>query len=175
MAERYKDPDWLREKYISEDLTMQEVGDLCGKSVTVIQYWTDKLGIEKDEETPQYHDEDWLREKYWDEGLSQREMADIVGTGRARIQYWMKKHDIERRSVGQQPIGETAMYRSFYKTRDWRDAKSKARERDDEECQECGSDDDLHVHHIEPMSQGGAKLDLDNLVTLCRDCHYAKH
>lgn len=29
----------------------------------------------------------------------------------------------------------------------------------------------MHVHHIRPISDGGAALDLDNLQTLCHACH----
>jgi len=32
----------------------------------------------------------------------------------------------------------------------------------------------LEVDHIIPLHQGGAAVDLDNLQTLCRDCHLAK-
>jgi 5-methylcytosine-specific restriction endonuclease McrA len=31
----------------------------------------------------------------------------------------------------------------------------------------------LHIHHIVPVSKGGACLALDNLVTLCPQCHGA--
>ena len=30
----------------------------------------------------------------------------------------------------------------------------------------------LEVHHIVPLSEGGPEFDLDNLVTLCFDCHH---
>lgn len=31
---------------------------------------------------------------------------------------------------------------------------------------------ELEVHHIIPISEGGPEFDLDNLVTLCYDCHH---
>jgi len=33
-------------------------------------------------------------------------------------------------------------------------------------------DVDLEVHHIIPISEGGPEFDLDNLITLCFDCHH---
>ena len=40
-------------------------------------------------------------------------------------------------------------------------------------CQFCGSYDNLHVHHIVPVSVNPAgELDLSNLMTLCPTCHY---
>jgi len=38
----------------------------------------------------------------------------------------------------------------------------------------CGAVRDLEVHHIIPVSEGGASCP-GNLVTLCRDCHCAVH
>lgn len=49
-------------------------------------------------------------------------------------------------------------------------------ERDGYVCQECGSNSDLHAHHIVPVSEDESKMfDLDNGVTLCGECHSAKH
>lgn len=31
------------------------------------------------------------------------------------------------------------------------------------------------VHHIQPLNEGGARLDMDNLQTLCNPCHAAIH
>lgn len=42
--------------------------------------------------------------------------------------------------------------------------------RDNYRCQNCGSKNDLEVHHIIPISKGGDKSD-ENLCTLCFDCH----
>ena len=38
------------------------------------------------------------------------------------------------------------------------------------QCEHCGTDKQLEVHHIVPLSEGGTN-DLDNLVTLCKACH----
>lgn len=57
----------------------------------------------------------------------------------------------------------------------WRKVREKALERDGRRCQECGGDYELHVHHITPLSEGGRPYDMDNLKTLCRTCHRAKH
>jgi hypothetical protein len=53
-----------------------------------------------------------------------------------------------------------------------------ALERDDHSCRNCGitSDKarDLHVHHIVPVNSRGRDV-LDNLATLCTDCHSDTH
>jgi hypothetical protein len=58
--------------------------------------------------------------------------------------------------------------------KDWRPAKKAALERDNRECQQCYATEDLEVHHWEPYFISFDNS-LDNLVTLCRSCHQAKH
>lgn len=53
---------------------------------------------------------------------------------------------------------------------------SKVLSRDNYKCISCGSETDLHIHHVD--HSGGAKTpnnDLDNLVTLCKCCHSNLH
>jgi hypothetical protein len=52
--------------------------------------------------------------------------------------------------------------------------KRRTLERDDNLCVRCGSQDDLHVHHVIPMSKGGSH-DMDNLAALCDECHRIAH
>ena len=50
-----------------------------------------------------------------------------------------------------------------------------ARKRDKDRCVICGkSDSSLTVHHITTKGAGG-KDQLDNLITLCFDCHRMLH
>lgn len=37
-------------------------------------------------------------------------------------------------------------------------------------CEQCGTREQLEVHHIVPLKQGGTNA-FDNLVTLCKSCH----
>jgi len=53
----------------------------------------------------------------------------------------------------------------------WQRARAAARRRDGERCQQCGSSERLQVHHIVPLSEGGDRYALSNLVTLCQSCH----
>lgn len=45
---------------------------------------------------------------------------------------------------------------------------------DNYKCRECGSRENLHVHHIKERCKGGTN-DINNLVTLCGGCHKEKH
>ena len=48
------------------------------------------------------------------------------------------------------------------------------KERDQHTCQICGSKNHTEGHHIMDVSFGGA-ANIDNIVTLCRDCHKNVH
>ena len=54
--------------------------------------------------------------------------------------------------------------------RDWRDVRAEVLERDGYRCQQCGSQDNLDVHHRQARHQGG-DASPENLVTLCERCH----
>jgi hypothetical protein len=60
-------------------------------------------------------------------------------------------------------------------TTEWDDQRNAALFRDHHTCQECGDGDPwLHVHHEIPRSEGGTDH-LNNLVSLCPDCHADRH
>lgn len=58
---------------------------------------------------------------------------------------------------------------------DWNSARNAAKRRDGHKCVQCGSTRSLEVNHIEPrVGKGygwGCWNHLDNLETLCHDCH----
>lgn len=55
----------------------------------------------------------------------------------------------------------------------WNDLRSKALERDNNKCVKCGGPAD-EVDHIKEIWEGGSEFDLDNLQSLCHNCHVAK-
>lgn len=57
---------------------------------------------------------------------------------------------------------------------EWQKLREKVLKRDGHKCVSCGSDNDLEVHHIVPVAQGGSN-ELSNLITLCLTCHNKAH
>lgn len=86
-----------------------------------------------------------------------------------------KYHSIKERNPnwkgGIQP--ENLKIRNSRELREW---KIKCLERDNHSCQNCGSIEYLHVHHIKPFYKyKELRSVLENGVTLCLKCHYELH
>ena len=60
-------------------------------------------------------------------------------------------------------------------TRAWEKVRYQAFERDGHRCVDCNRLGPLEGHHLVPLEQGGAALDVDNVVSLCALCHIARH
>jgi hypothetical protein len=56
----------------------------------------------------------------------------------------------------------------------WAALRVVALKRDGKRCLFCDDINNLHVHHIKPLSMGGPN-ELFNLVTLCASCHRLEH
>lgn len=57
----------------------------------------------------------------------------------------------------------------------WKAARAEVLERDGYACTECGSPERLEVDHIiELHVDPGLAFEVENLRTLCRDCHEAR-
>jgi len=79
---------------------------------------------------------------------------------------------------------DKAEARKFYKSKKWRTLRAKVLERDNHECQWCKKDGKvtlrndatLEVDHIKELEKyPELALDMNNLRTLCRDCHNKRH
>lgn len=105
----YRDPEWLRQKYHNEQLTLEEVADECGASQSVVHKWMKKHGIERrsvseareilfKDASENYRDEEWLRTQYVGEKKSAYKIADECGVSSSTIQHFLEKYDIQTRS-----------------------------------------------------------------------------
>jgi ribosomal protein S27AE len=55
-------------------------------------------------------------------------------------------------------------------TAKWARISERVFKRDRYECQRCGRESSLTVHHLKPRAEGGREV-LNNLLTLCSPCH----
>ncbi len=72
----------------------------------------------------------------------------------------------------------------FYKSQSWKSIRDTAMKRDAHLCVDCAKHGRVtpaeEVHHIIPLTPDNINdtnitLSLDNLVSLCRECHKARH
>ena len=61
----------------------------------------------------------------------------------------------------------------YLKSKEWKEKRKKVLQRDNYRCKKCGSKTNLHIHHISYKNIG--KEPLDDLVTLCDNCHKKLH
>jgi 5-methylcytosine-specific restriction endonuclease McrA len=182
--EKYRDESWLRDKYHSEKLSSAEIAELCDCSKQTILTWMDRHGIEKRSKSEAAKIRAEKHPHTTEAGAKALEEHGVNSW-----EYWDEKEREEfREKLSKQRSGEdNPMWdvtgedhhrfekdkptHRFYQSKEWKETRQKVLKRDDNECQACGSDEDLHVHHIMPVSAGGSRYDLDNLVTLC-DTHH---
>lgn len=63
----------------------------------------------------------------------------------------------------------------FYQTKQWSSLRKQALDRDHYVCQYCGQPNSRTVDHIIPIAVDHSKAtDIDNLATICRQCHRVK-
>lgn len=150
-------------------------------------------------------DYDWLYHKYIIEQKSVMDIAKIVGCKRSNIQYWLTKHKIPTRSISEVrklkywgAVGSTnGMYgktkennpnwnggctpdrQAIYSSIEWSNLVKQVWKRDKATCQRCKTkkigNNQYHIHHIESFSNKEKRLDINNLILLCKKCHEWVH
>jgi transposase len=151
-------------------------------------------------------DKEWLHHLYLVEKLSAKSIGEKIGADQRTVVSWLEKHNIPRRPPGGQLKGTKMSIESRGKMSkakkgkyfgsdnpNWKGNKVRPElrerrshiarkwrglvlERDDFNCQVCGSSDKLHVHHILPFKNyPQRRWDLNNGVTLCVLCHEKAH
>jgi 5-methylcytosine-specific restriction endonuclease McrA/predicted DNA-binding protein YlxM (UPF0122 family) len=105
---KYRDEDWLREKYYEEGLTLSEMGSICGVTDACISDNMEKSGIErrgksqaqKNREDERIYNKDWLEKQYLENKRSMYEIAEMTGVEASTILRSLRKNNIETRRKG---------------------------------------------------------------------------
>jgi 5-methylcytosine-specific restriction endonuclease McrA len=66
-------------------------------------------------------------------------------------------------------------YKAFLKTDYWKAVRVKVFLRDKKTCQKCGSKKKIEAHHLTYKHHRNEMKHLEDLITLCRDCHEKEH
>ena len=117
-SERYKDPDWLRERYVLDRMSMEEIANECGVGISTISRWLKKHGIPTRSTTgsrlpesaiEKLRDEAWLRREYVENRQNLRDLADELNISTRPVREWLQKHGISTRSSAESRLPESAI------------------------------------------------------------------
>jgi predicted transcriptional regulator len=155
---RYRDADWLEHAYLEREMTVMEIADVCDVAKSTISQWLSRHEIPS-------------------RSTGMNEVADNPMQN-AEV---AERHPISGARGPDHPMWAGGNWRE---NGPWGDARDATLERDNYRCQFCGlgdsahklvHDEDLHAHHVTPVSEGGDKYELGNLLTLCKRCHTQLH
>ena len=198
-AEQLKDGDWLREQHHTHGRTTGEIADVVGCTPTAVRSALDRHNIERDKPNELSHrarrvlpHETRLRQLYVGEQRTQRSIGELLDCSQQTVADWLSRHGIgprdpaamARERTGADHPNWTGGYDINYGG-NWKQQRAKALKRDRSVCQRCGMTAAEHrevvgisldVHHIRPSETFDSHAEanqLDNLVSLCRECHIA--
>ena len=110
-------------------------------------------------------------------------MSEAVNTTQNYIKHFGACDDVDESTYGVTQYYREELYnrgdaavvlqRKMYRTNSLStQVRNAVLDRDENKCRRCGSTETLEIHHIIPYSRGG-KDEVQNLATLCHDCHRA--
>jgi len=99
MADKpYRDAEVLRELYLEQDLTSQEVADELGCAKSTVLRWLNKHGIEKTQfqaVNPVSRSPEEIESMYYDDKKTIYDIAELEGCSSTAVQHFFEHHDIE--------------------------------------------------------------------------------
>ncbi len=152
-----------------------------------------------------YWNKEWLYNEYIIKGRSLGEIAADFNVTEPAIRFWARKHEIPTRTTSEArgikywglPGERNGMYgkrgaevpnwkggltparQSLYSSIEWAEVVKVVWKRDRFECQRCHMKKipgkSFHIHHIKTFADESLRLELNNLVLVCRKCHLFIH
>lgn len=198
----YIEPELLISLYWGNQYSQNQIGQLLECKRDTIRYWMDKYNIEKrtnidgSKLNPSIDTQFKVGQQPWNKGTSGVMIAwnknksnphkesckcPICSHKRGEIinRPWLGKERVSMR--GENNINwkggitsENEKVRKSTSLKDWKIAVIK---RDNYICQICGQrGEELHIHHIKVFAKyPEERFNVDNGITLCRDCHVDLH
>lgn len=103
----YKDEQWLRQKYVDEEMSSVDIAELFDVTAPSICRYLRKYDINHssstqltDHQKEIRDDPEWLREQYIHLHRTTADIGDEVGVAPTTIGDWLEKHNIDKRPKG---------------------------------------------------------------------------
>lgn len=85
------------------------------------------------------------------------------------------KKKVKKKNKRGVPVCEAKTYSAFLKSKYWEYVKKKVLRRDKYKCTVCGKTTTLQVHHTTYKHHKKEHKHLNDLLTVCDNCHYEIH
>lgn len=191
---QHLDKDWLYQKYVVEGLSTYEIGAIVGRDPKCVYTKLKDFGIQTRPrglnlksasvnymkrvnagELPNL----WLGRKH--SSVTKTILSMIASKPRPHLRG--EQNGMFGRTGENNPRyidGSSPERQRLYSSAKWKATIRAVYDRDAYICQRCGSGHvgrkKLHAHHIKPWAGNpSTRFDLDNLITLCRECHEWVH
>lgn len=164
----------LRELYIDKEMDTYEIADKLGCVHQTVSEYLKKYNIVARGTWEKVNlSEEFLREMYIENGRTTCEVADELECSDETVRKYLHRYNIPIRSISDYYDADQED-RGNEKHQEWR---LDVYERDNYTCQDCNKrGGKIHAHHIVPWSESKKlRFNIDNGVTLCKDCHADRH
>ncbi|HWQ26046.1 MAG TPA: FAD-dependent thymidylate synthase [Chlorobaculum sp.] len=161
----HQSKEWL-EEHKKRNMSVGEIAESANVSYHTIRKWLRIHGLQYTKQEVAEYTASWNKGKF-----GYKTSLQVTEWHKARIR--------EARSGAECNLWKGGVERSF-RQKVWDFTNSAAKEihgKHDYTCQHCGArGGKLHVHHIKPVSEHPEfAFDMDNLTTLCENCHHEIH
>ena len=176
------DKAWLYQKYVVEGLSTYQIGKIVNRNPKNIYHKLKDFGIKT-----RTRAETLLKNSWWNLGLPSarkgKKLSEDVKkklskarTGKKYPNLQGKKNGMYGRSGNLNPNwkgGVTPERQKLYSSGLWKEIIKTVFRRDGFTCQRCkNKKGKLHAHHIKSWADyPDNRFDLDNLITICKECH----
>ena len=158
----YQDPSWLQREYRGHRRSISDIAEACGVSYPTIRKWLTRYRL-TDRERKGYKagSVPWNRGKTYRIGPKNMSPESLARIRAARSgpasNFWRGGLSTDRESIGR---WTTQVAAKVHEENRWT-------------CQLCAQRaSELHCHHVVPVwADLGRARDINNLTTLCGDCH----
>lgn len=184
------DKQYLIDEYITKKRTCNDIAKDVNKDPKTVWSWLKKYNIptrqrggESSSGSFKKGSNLWIGKKHKEETKQKIREARLKD---GHVPY-LKNGEHWLKSIGKEKHpnykgGLTPERQSFYSSLDWIELVKKVWSRDNAICQNCGKHHNtesnrgnFHIHHITSFQVKEKRLDLDNLVLLCKECHRWVH
>lgn len=184
------DPDWLRTKYIDEEMSTYDIAKIVGRDPKRIYQKLIDFGIPTRPRGLNLKGNDhWSRIPGMDPSFLGKKHSEST---KQKIREASCRPNPKLRGEGNGMFGRTGEQNPNYKGGSsperqrlyssgvFKSVIRRVYARDSYRCRRCGSFGNgprgIHAHHVKSWAEHpGSRFDVDNLITLCRPCHAWVH